>query len=82
LLDLGAVVVITFDEGVTDEGGGGHVMTAASGPGIGGGLTDDAAYDHRGLLAGIEGWFGLPRLSGAATATPLPLGTGASPTSG
>jgi hypothetical protein len=78
LLDLGAEVVITFDEGVTSKGGGGHIMTAVSGPGVDAGTRNRRRYDHYGLLAGIEDWFGVPRLHGATTHRPLPLGTGPS----
>jgi hypothetical protein len=74
LLDLGAVVVITFDEGTTNEGGGGHVMTAVSGPGVASGTRDRRKFNHYGLLAGIEKWFGVRRLNGAASNRPLPLG--------
>jgi hypothetical protein len=69
LLSLGAIVVITFDEG----SGGNHIYCAMRGPGIGQGVKRAAAFTHYGLLAGIERHFGLPLLGNAATATPVPL---------
>jgi hypothetical protein len=73
LLAAGAVVVITFDEGSSNEGGGGHIMTAVSGPGVEAGAKNRRAFDHFGLLAGIEDWFGVNRLHHAKTHRPLPL---------
>ena len=73
LLRRGAVVVITFDEGTTSEGGGGHVFTAVAGPRVRRGVKDAHRYTHEGLLAGLERWFGLRRLHSAAKARPLPL---------
>ena len=73
LLKKGAVVVITFDEGSTGAGGGGHVMTAVSGPRVAAGRRNRRTYDHFGLLAGVERWFGLDRLHAARTHRPLPL---------
>jgi hypothetical protein len=73
LLAAGAVVIITFDEGTTGAGGGGHVMTAVSGPGVEAGSKNGKAFDHYGLLAGLEDWFGVRRLHHARTHSPLPL---------
>jgi hypothetical protein len=69
-LDGGAIVVITFDEGTGTQ----RVMTAVAGPGITSGGRSHAAFDHFGLLAGIEDHFGLRRLHHAKGARPLPLG--------
>ncbi|MDP9300281.1 MAG: alkaline phosphatase family protein [Actinomycetota bacterium] len=68
LLALGAVVVITFDEGE----GSNHIFCAARGPGIGHAVRR-ASFTHYGLLGGIERHFGLRRLRRAATARPVPL---------
>ncbi len=73
LLDAGAVVVVTFDEGVTSAGGGGHVMTAVSGPNVAEGVRNRRSFNHFGLLGGIEDWFGVRRLHGAKTSHTLPL---------
>jgi len=75
-LNEGAIVVVTFDEGIGSDktGGGGHVMTVMAGPSIANGLVDSNTYSHDSLLAGLERHFGLsPLLAGAASATPLPL---------
>ena len=73
LLHRGAVVVVTFDEGTGHDGGGGHIYTAVAGHGVPHGRRDGHRYNHRSLLAGIERWFGLPRLNGARHARPLPI---------
>jgi plastocyanin len=75
LLGLGAVVVVTFDEGTDTDttGGGGHVATIMAGPSVPAGGTDASPFTHDGLLAGVENYFGLPLLAGAATAAPLPI---------
>jgi len=74
LLQAGADVIVTFDEGTSDTHGGGQVMTVEAGPGVAAGAHDSTFYTHYSLLAGIEKYFGLPLLSDARTATPLPLG--------
>jgi hypothetical protein len=73
LLRRGADVIITFDEGVTGAGGGGHIFTAMRGPGVPAGKRDGHRYNHRSLLAGVERRFGLRRLYGARHARPLPV---------
>jgi hypothetical protein len=69
----GAIVIVTFDEGTTDAGTGGHIYTVAVGPGIAP-AVNGATYDHYSLLAGLEDRFGLARLGHAASARPLPIG--------
>jgi len=69
----GAVVIITFDEGSSSTGGGGHVMTAVAGTHVARGRRNGHHYNHYGLLAGLERWFGLARLHKAAGARPLPI---------
>lgn len=69
----GATVIVTWDEGTSDQsvsgssGGGGHipmiVITAGKGH-----STLAAAGNHDGMVRSIEEWFGLPRLNGAASA--------------
>jgi len=73
LLHRGAIVIITFDEGVTDTGGGGHIYTAMRGRGVPRGKRDGRTYSHRGLLAGLERHFRVRRLYGARSARPLPV---------
>jgi hypothetical protein len=66
----GAIVVVTFDETADART---RVMTLAIGPGVPAGARDGHRYTHYGVLAGIEGRFGLPLLRNAARARPLPL---------
>jgi phosphatidylinositol-3-phosphatase len=73
LLNAGATVIVTFDEGTTNTGGGGHILTVENGPGIPTATTDTSAYNHYGLLAALERHFGLPLLQNAQTAVPLPI---------
>ncbi len=68
-------VILTWDEGTSGAGGGGHIVTLELGPGVPVG-RDPTPLNHYGLLAGIESAYGLPRLQNAAGATPLPLFTG------
>ena len=69
----GAIVIVTVDEGSTGAGGGGHVLTVEVGPGIVAGTRNGRAFNHYGLLAGLENHFGLARRGHAATARPLPI---------
>ena len=76
LLDDGAIVIVTFDEGTAADttNGGGHVLTVMAGPGVTAGTSDSTPLTHDGLLAGIERYFGVsPMLGGAASATALPI---------
>jgi phosphatidylinositol-3-phosphatase len=73
LLKAGAVVIVTFDEGATSTNGGGHVMAVEAGPGVPAGTKDGTYYTHYSLLAGVEGYFRLPLLANARTASPLPV---------
>jgi len=73
LLRRDAVVIITFDEGSSSLGGGGHVMTAIAGRHVPRGVRKRKRFTHYGLLAGLERWFGFPRLNAAVRARPIPL---------
>jgi hypothetical protein len=76
------LLVVTFDEGTTSTGGGGHVYTAAAAPWLSH-QTISTTYDHYNLLRTTEDIFGLPALGNAATAAPItelyPSGPGGSP---
>ena len=78
LLEAGADVIITYDEGSSDLGsgggaGGGQVFAVEAGPGVPSGDTVTAPMNHYSLLAGIEQRFHLAKLGGAADVTPLPI---------
>jgi phospholipase C len=73
LLDHGATVIVTFDEGSTSAGGGGHVLTVEDGAGVRPGSRNSSGFDHDSLLAGLERYFGVGRLRAATTARPLPI---------
>jgi hypothetical protein len=73
LRELGprGVLVITWDEGVSDRGccgvaHGGHVATVLAGPGVIGGAREGRQVDHYDVLATVEQALGLPPLGGAA----------------
>lgn len=68
----GAIVIVTFDEGTTKQGTGGHVYTVAVGPGIAPSV-DATTYNHYSLLAGLEDRFGVARLRNAVGAAPMPI---------
>jgi phosphatidylinositol-3-phosphatase len=67
----GGVVFVVFDEGTSDEGGGGHVEALALGPTVRRGARFAKATNHYGLLRTIEDAWGLPRLGSSRTATPI-----------
>ncbi len=70
------LLIVTFDEGLSDAGccgspGGGRIPTVLVGPEVPRGVEIDRPADHYSLLASIEDHFGLPRLRMAAFAEPL-----------
>jgi phosphatidylinositol-3-phosphatase len=67
----GGVVFVVFDEGTTNEGGGGRVEALALGPTVRPGSTFSAPTNHDGLLRTIEDAWGLPRLGLSARARPI-----------
>jgi phosphatidylinositol-3-phosphatase len=73
LLANGAIVIVTFDEGSSDLGGGGNVLLVEAGPGVTAGARVRHVYDHYSLLAGLEDRFGVRRLGRARSAAPLPI---------
>jgi len=75
LIHGGALVLLTFDEGSTGVGGGGHVMLLAIGAGVHAGTRETGHLDHYGLLAGLEEYFGVPKLGAARSARPVVLPT-------
>jgi hypothetical protein len=70
----GSVLLITWDEGTSNEGGGGHIATIIVGPEIAAGSRFAPATTHYSILRTIEDAWGLPRLGEAQQATPIVLG--------
>jgi acid phosphatase len=68
----GTRVVVVFDEGTTNQGGGGHIPVVEVGAGVPQ-MHDSTSLTHYGLLAGIEQRFGLQEIRGAAGAHVMPL---------
>ncbi|AZI42494.1 hypothetical protein EHF33_06800 [Deinococcus psychrotolerans] len=67
----GAALIITFDEGEDQQGGGGRVATILLTPGGQGGKVSDQPYNHYSLLRSMEDHLGVPPLREAARATPM-----------
>jgi hypothetical protein len=67
----GGVVFVVFDEGTTDEGGGGHIDALALGPTVKAHSAFAQATNHYGLLRTIEDAWHLPRLGLSAKGTPI-----------
>jgi acid phosphatase len=65
------VVFVVFDEGSSDEGGGGRVEALALGPLVRPGSVFAAATNHDGLLRTIEDAWGLPHLGYSGRARPI-----------
>jgi hypothetical protein len=70
------VLVVTFDEGISDArccqgSSGGRIATILVGPGARRGARLARPFDHYALLATIEDWFGLPRIRNARGAPTL-----------
>jgi len=69
-----SALFITFDEGDTNESGGGHIPTIVASPGMTPGSRFTQPTNHYGLLRTIEQAWGLPFLGKAATATAIDIG--------
>jgi len=67
----GGVVFVVFDEGTTDDEGGGRVDALALGPTVRAGSTFAKTTNHYGLLRTIEDAWGLPPLGLSAKGTPI-----------
>jgi phosphatidylinositol-3-phosphatase len=67
----GSVIFVTFDEGTTDEGGGGRVVALALGPLVRRGARTIRRTNHYGLLRTIEEGLGLPYLGRSAHVRPI-----------
>jgi Phosphoesterase family. len=58
-----SALVITWDEGTTNEGGGGHVATLVVSPLTGIGYQSTTAHNHYSLLRTVQDAWGLPCLN-------------------
>jgi hypothetical protein len=72
-LGSGGLLVLTWDEGTTDNGccrlaSGGHVATIVAGPGARPGGRESTPVDHYSVLQTIEDLLKLPRLRASACA--------------
>ena len=67
----GGVIFITFDEGKSDERGGGHISTIVVGSTVDRGVRSAQPVTHYSVLRTIEDAWGLPRLGASATAKPI-----------
>jgi phosphatidylinositol-3-phosphatase len=65
------VVFVIFDEGESDDHGGGHVPALALGTAVRRGARFTAATNHYGLLRTVEDAWGLPLLGHSAGATAI-----------
>jgi len=66
-----SLLLITFDEGATSAGGGGHVATVAISPLVRPGARSDVAHDHYSLLRTIENAWNLGCVANTCAANDL-----------
>ena len=66
-----SVVFLTWDEGTTTIGGGGHIPLVVISPLTPAGFRSSAPYNHYSLLRTIEAAWHMPPLGNASTATTL-----------
>jgi hypothetical protein len=69
----GSLLIVTFDEGDTNVGGGGHIATVLATPGMTPGTRFDAPATHYSVLRTIEDAWGMPPLGAAADASAIPV---------
>ena len=65
------VIFVVFDEGTSNDGGGGHVPALALGPVVRAGSRSSMQLDHYGLLRTVESAWGLPLLGRSRNARPI-----------
>ncbi len=64
----GSALFITWDEGTTNTGGGGHVATLVIAPAMMPGFRSSTAYNHYSLLRTVEQAWGLSCLGNSCSA--------------
>jgi hypothetical protein len=67
----GSLLIVTFDEGGTNDGGGGHIATLVATPSMLPGTRFDGPATHYSVLRTIEEAWGMPALGAAGEASPL-----------
>ncbi len=67
----GSALFITWDEGSTNTGGGGHVATLVIAPGMTPGFRSATAYNHYSLLRTVEDAWGPTCLGNSCGAAPM-----------
>ena len=70
---IDSVLFITWDEGDTNDNGGGHIATIIASPNMPPGSHFDGPATHYSMLRTIEAAWGMPFLGAAATATTIKL---------
>jgi hypothetical protein len=69
----GSLLIVTWDEGSSNDGGGGHIATIVATPGMAPGTRFDAPTTHYSVLRTIEDAWGMPPLGAAADASAIPV---------
>jgi acid phosphatase len=68
-----SLLVVTFDEGDSNDQGGGHIATILASPGMTPGSQFDSPATHYSILRTIEVAWNMPFLGRAATASTIAL---------
>ncbi len=69
----GSLLIVTWDEGTSDAGGGGHLATIVATPGMAHGTRISGSMTHASVLRTIEDAWGMPPLGAASSAAPIPV---------
>lgn len=69
----GSLLIVTFDEGTSGIGGGGHIATLLATPRMAPGTRFDADMNHYAVLRTIEEAWGLSPLGAASDAVAIPV---------
>ena len=69
----GSLLIVTWDEGSSNDGGGGHIATVVATPGMAPGSRFDGPMTHYSVLRTIEDAWGMPALGAAADASAIPI---------
>jgi phosphatidylinositol-3-phosphatase len=69
----GSLLIVTWDEGSSNDGGGGHIATIVATPEMAPGTRFDGSTTHYSVLRTIEDAWGMPPLGAAADASAIPI---------